>query len=121
MEPNQIVLYVNDIVASRAFYGEQLGYELTELSPTFCVVVLHNGWSMALKERDGTVDDGRPVGGFELVIDLPTRKAVDEFSVSLRSGNVELDQEPTDMPFGYALVVVDPDGVRFRVGHFPQG
>lgn len=121
MEPSQILLYVNDLDVSREFYRITLGYDLIDTSPTFSVAALKNGWTIALLARDGKSDDGRPVGGFELVIDLSSREAVEEFAATLRSGGIELEQEPTDMPFGYALVVRDPDGVSFRVGYFPKG
>lgn len=120
MEPNQVVIYVKDGATSRSFYGKTLGYDVKQLSPNFSVASLGNGWSLAILERDGT-DDSKPIGGFELVIELESRDAVDAALTNWRSKDVTIVEELADVPYGYTFVGTDPDGVRLRVGHFPQG
>jgi hypothetical protein len=34
---------------------------------------------------------------------------------------VRFAEEPTDLPFGYAYIALDPDGTPLRAGYFPQG
>jgi catechol 2,3-dioxygenase-like lactoylglutathione lyase family enzyme len=121
MEPDQIVLYVNDIDTSRAFYSTLLGIDATQSSPNFTFFSLKNGWTLALFKNDAPGSDPSPVGGFELVFELPNREAVDKAAAEWKAQGVSFAMEPTELPFGYAFIGLDPDGTRLRVGYFPQG
>jgi catechol 2,3-dioxygenase-like lactoylglutathione lyase family enzyme len=121
MEPNQTVLYVKDIATSRDFYTRVLGKDAIQPSPTFNFFPLKNGSTLALLQQ-GTGGVGTAtMDGFELVFELPDREAVDRAAATWKEQGVRFVEEPTELPFGYAFIALDPDGTRLRPGYFPQG
>ena len=121
MEPNQVVVYVEDAEISREFYGSVLNIEGESLSPAFTVYPLKNGWTLALWLKGSAPMETPPAGGIELVFDLSDREAVDRTAAEWRARNVPFALEPVETPFGYSFIGLDPDGTRLRVGYFPQG
>jgi catechol 2,3-dioxygenase-like lactoylglutathione lyase family enzyme len=121
MEPNQIVLYVKDIAASRAFYASVLEAPGIEPSPTFIVFPLSGGWTLALLSLESLAAVSGPVGGYELVFTLPDQQAVDAAAIAWKERGATIVEKPAELSFGYAFLAHDPDGNRLRVGYFPQG
>lgn len=85
VEPNLIVLYVDDIARTSQFHQDFLEVKPEEASSTFHSFRLLNGMSLALKAKYSII--------------LPTKA---------KKGNGEL-------AFGYTFVALAPDGHRLRV------
>ena len=121
MEPNQIVIYVEDSEVSRTFYSNLLQVEGEALGPAFTTFSLKNGWTLAIWLKGSANLETTPAGGVELVFNLPDRESVDRTAAEWRDQNVQFVLEPAESPFGYSFIGLDPDGTRLRVGYFPQG
>jgi predicted enzyme related to lactoylglutathione lyase len=121
MQPNQILLYVKDIAASRAFYAGVLDAPGIELTGTFSFFPLSGSWSLALLSQDSPTAASEASGGFELVFELSDRESVDPAADAWKERGATIVEPPTEFPFGYAFLATDPDGHKLRVGFFPQG
>lgn len=115
-EPNVVVLYVDNVRHSSAFYKELFGISPFEDSPTFHGFSLTNGMIVALKARD-TVEPPvtQDVNGGELAFTLPTADEVDLLFTKWQQRDIKMAQNPTMLPYGYTFVALDPDGTRLRV------
>jgi catechol 2,3-dioxygenase-like lactoylglutathione lyase family enzyme len=116
MYPNFVLLYVDNPTASAAFYGDLLGQEPIETSPTFALFALPNGlmfglWSRHTVEPKATASGG----GGELAFAVESREAVKSAYGAWQEKGLEILQEPCDMDFGHTFVALDPDGHRLRV------
>ncbi|WLQ11315.1 VOC family protein [Hahella aquimaris] len=114
-EPSYIILYVNDIPASTAFYSDILGKAPVESSPGFSLFVLDSGWKLGLWARQA-VEPSADItgGGVEIGLTLDSREEVAATLEVLSAKQAKVIQEPTQMDFGYTFVVQDPDGHRIR-------
>ena len=115
-EPTYILLYVEKMSASEAFYTDFLGRKPVESSPTFSMFVLDNGVKLGLWRHD-TVEPASCVlgGGAELAIAVADADAVRKTHEDWRRRDLTIAQTPTAMDFGYTFVALDPDGHRLRV------
>lgn len=113
--PDLIILYVNDVPASEAFYAGLLGNAPVESSPAFAMFVLANGLRLGLWARH-TVEPAATMagGGGELCIALDGDAAVDALHADWQARGLTFAQPPTRMEFGYTCVALDPDGHRLR-------
>lgn len=114
--PNFFILYVNDPLASAAFYAQLLGRPAVEAAPTFAMFALESGVMLGLWSRH-TVEPAASAGGggSEVAIALDS---VDEVNVThqrWQALGLPVIQAPTQMDFGYTFVATDPDGHRLRV------
>ena len=114
--PNFFILYVNDPLASAAFYAQLLGRPAVEAAPTFAMFALESGVMLGLWSRH-TVEPAASAGGggAEVAIALDS---VDEVNVThqrWQALGLPVIQAPTQMDFGYTVVATDPDGHRLRV------
>jgi len=116
-----IVLYVDDLGVSKAFYTAVLGRTPRELSPTFVSYELDSGLKLELCQRDSRIfsDDLRPAapilgGGTELCLNLPDAAAAHQLCQQWKSWGARIVQEPTASVFGLTFVALDPDGHRLR-------
>lgn len=116
LEPNVIVLYVNDVIKSSQFYQDLLGIKTEEASPTFHSFTLSNGMSLALKANHSVMPpiDAKSGNG-ELAFTLDSYQKVDEIYTAWQTKHLEILQPPTQVPFGYTFVALDLDGHRLRV------
>ena len=116
MNPNFVILYVDNPPKSAAFYQDLLGRAPVETSPTFALFVLDAGFKLGLWSRH-TVEPAARVtgGGNELCIAVDGNQRVDELFADWGARKLTVAQTPEEMDFGYTFVVLDPDQHRLRV------
>ncbi len=116
LEPNVVVLYVDDLVITSQFYQDLLGIRPEEASPTFHSFTLSNGMSLALKARHSVMPPTEEKSGNgELAFTLDDYKAVDALFSEWQTKGINIISPPSQVPFGYTFVALDPDGHRLRV------
>ncbi len=114
-DPNFIILYVDNPVASGQFYQQLLGHDPLESSATFVMFALKSGPMLGLWSKH-TVEPAAVAagGGAELAFALDNRKEFQELYDKWQSQGLPIIQKPTDMDFGHTFVALDPDGHRLR-------
>ena len=114
-DPNFVILYVADPVASAAFYTRLLDHPPIEASPTFAMFKLESGTMLGLWSRTTVLPrpDDTPGGG-EIAIALAAEADVDRLHAAWAARGVPIAQAPTAMDFGHTFVALDPDGHRVR-------
>lgn len=116
LEPNVIVLYVDNLAIASKFYQDLLGMMPEEASPTFHSFKLSSGINLALKARHAvTPPTDKENGSGELAFTLTNHKKVDELFEEWQAKKINIIAPPTQMPYGYTFVALDPDGNRLRV------
>lgn len=121
-DPNFILLYVADPLASARFYEDLLGKPAVESSPTFAMFALSSGTLLGLWRRDTVAPaaSGAPGAG-ELAFAVDGgRDAVTTRHADWQARGLTMLQAPTAMDFGYTFTAQDPDGHRLRV-FAPEG
>lgn len=114
--PSYVLLYVEDPLASAAFYTELLGQHAVELAPTFALFVLTNGLKFGLWARAGVQPRALAAGGgSELCLTVADRASVDALHAQWAGRGVAIAQRPVALDFGYTFVALDRDGHRLRV------
>lgn len=115
LNPDYVLLYVDDALASARFYEHLLGKKPVEAAPTFALFVLPTGLKLGLWTRQ-TVEPKATAasGSAELAFSLPSAQALRDTHDALRRGQLPIPQEPTEMDFGTSFVALDPDGHRLR-------
>lgn len=115
-EPNVIVLYVDDLTITSQFYQDLLGIKPDETSSTFHSFTLSNGMSLALKARYAVMSPTKTKSdNGELAFTLDSNQKVDELFDAWQAQKIDILLPPTQVPFGYTFVALDPDGHRLRV------
>ncbi len=103
-------LQVRDLAASKDFYTNKLGFELSEMSNPYAYVFKYNKGeaSFAIRTPIGNLD------GKELGVGVSLWFAIDEnienLQARLTEMNVTLIGPIAVTPFGKALTAKDPDG-----------
>lgn len=116
LEPNVIVFYVDDLARTSQFYQDLLGIKPEEASPTFHSLKLSNGMSLALKAKHSVMPLIKAKSGNgELAFTLDSNQKVDELFAAWQAKQIDILMPPTQVPFGYTFVALDPDGYRLRV------
>ena len=115
LEPSTVVLYVDNLLVSSAFYQDLLGIKLAEDSPTFHSFKLSNGMALGLKAKHSVEPPTNANGSGELAFTLDDKRAVDELFVAWQGKRISMAQPPTVVPYGYTFLALDPDGNRLRV------
>ena len=110
-----ILVYVDDVAASEAFYASILGRPAVESSPTFAMLPAAPGLMLGLWRRDGVAPAATPAGGGEIAFPVDGAGEVDRLFAEWRAQGVTIAQPPATMDFGYTFVALDPDGQRLRV------
>jgi catechol 2,3-dioxygenase-like lactoylglutathione lyase family enzyme len=110
-----ILVYVENVAASEAFYASILGRPAVESSPTFAMLPAAPGLMLGLWRRDGVKPAATSAGGAEIAFPAENPGEVDATFAEWRERGVEIALEPTRMDFGYTFVGLDPDGHRLRV------
>jgi catechol 2,3-dioxygenase-like lactoylglutathione lyase family enzyme len=116
MNPNYVLLYVDNPAVSVAFYSDLLGLEPVESSPTFALFVLASGLKLGLWARH-TVEPKSLAsgGGSELAFGVADRSVVNDMYADWSARGLAIAQRPVSMDFGYTFVALDRDGHRLRV------
>ncbi len=108
-----VLLYVDDIARSTQFYGELLGTQPTERSPTFAGFPCPGGIRLGLWSKHAVEPPpGASPGAGEIAFAVPDADAV---HADLSARGLTILQAPVTMDFGRTFVALDPDGHRLRV------
>jgi predicted enzyme related to lactoylglutathione lyase len=110
-----ILVYVENVAASAAFYASIFGRPAIESSPTFAMLPAGPGLMLGLWRRDGVKPPASAPGGGEIAFPVDNVAEVDAAFAEWRERGVKIAQTPTKMDFGYTFVALDPDGQRLRV------
>jgi predicted lactoylglutathione lyase len=110
-----ILVYVNDVAASEAFYASILGRRAVDSSPTFAMLPAAPGLMLGLWKRSGVQPPASLAGGSEIAFTAANETEVDALYAKWRALGVKTVQATTRMDFGYTFVGSDPDGTRLRV------
>jgi catechol 2,3-dioxygenase-like lactoylglutathione lyase family enzyme len=110
-----ILVYVENVTKSEAFYASILGRPAVESSETFAMLPAAPGLMLGLWRRDGVKPAATPAGGGEIAFPVDSEAEVDATFADWRGRGVTIAQTPTKMDFGYTFLALDPDGQRLRV------
>ena len=110
-----ILVYVENVAASEAFYASILGRQAIDSSNTFAMIPAAPGLMLGLWRRDGVKPPASAAGGGEIAFPVEKPAEVDTIFAEWRGLGVKIAQTPTMMEFGYNFVALDPDGQRLRV------
>lgn len=115
-KPNSVILYVDDVDASTAFYKATFGEDPIEAFPGFSVFSLKDGFILGLQTKHDIEPKPQPAfGGFELCLSDISIEEVDAIFNDFKARNVPMALPPTRLEFGYTFVALDPDGHRIRL------
>ncbi|MCM5557285.1 VOC family protein [Pleomorphomonas sp. JP5] len=113
---NSLILYVDDVDRSTAFYRDILKADPVATYQDFSVFALSDNFVVGLQSRHAIDPKPQPsVGGFELSFSNATKEDVDRLHADWTAKGVEMVLKPTTLDFGYTFVAADPDGHRLRV------
>ena len=110
-----ILVYVDDVAVSEAFYASILGRGAVDSSPTFAMLPAAPGLMLGLWKRGGVQPPASVAGGSEIAFTAADEAEVDALYAKWRALGVKIVQATTRMDFGYTFVGIDPDGTRLRV------
>jgi catechol 2,3-dioxygenase-like lactoylglutathione lyase family enzyme len=111
-----VILYVENPVASAAFYQGLLGRAPIDVAPTFAMLPLNDRVMLGLWARGGVEPAvAAAPGGSEVAFTVSDADAVRATHAAWRERGLRIAQEPTAMDFGDTFVALDPDGHRLRV------
>lgn len=115
-DPNFMILYVDDPMASAGFYTELLGRQPVEATSGFVLFVLASGLKLGLWGRHKVEPAATAgAGGGELAFPVADKDTVDSIYADWGNRRLPMVQMPCQMDFGYTFVALDPDGHRLRV------
>jgi predicted enzyme related to lactoylglutathione lyase len=116
INPNVIVLYVDNPTASAAFYADLFDKQPIESSPNFAMFALDSGIKLGLWAKSSVLPLAVASGGAtELAMTVADRDAVTALHDDWAARGLAIAQRPVDMDFGYTFVALDRDGHRMRV------
>ena len=95
-----ILVYVENVAASEAFYASILGRPAIESSNTFAMVPAAPGLMLGLWRRDGVKPAASGAGGGEIAFPVENPAEVDATFAEWRGRGVKIALEPTQMDFG---------------------
>jgi len=110
-----ILIYVEDVAASEAFYAKVLGRPAVDSSPTFAMLPAAPGVRLGLWRRYGVAPPAGAPGGGEIAFTVESEAAVEQTIARWKSLGARTAQAPTRMDFGFTATALDPDGHRLRV------
>lgn len=116
LEPCAIVLYVDNLAITSNFYRDLLERIPEEASATFHSFKLSNGMNLGLKARHAIIPPAEQKNGSgELVFALDNHQKVDALFAQWQAKKLNIIAPPTQLPYGYTFVALDPDGNRLRI------
>jgi len=115
-DPNFVILYVANPVASAAFYAVLLEHPPVEASPTFALFRLTTGTMLGLWSRETVLPAPTGAGASsEIAVAVASEHDVDRLHAAWKERGLAIAQAPVAMDFGRTFVALDPDGHRLRV------
>ena len=121
-----VTLGVRDLEASRKFYVETLGWQLSAASNEGIAFFQTSGVVLALFPRQELAKDamtdpeGSGFAGFTLAHNARSETEVDEIIADLKSKGVKILKEPHKVFWGgYSSYFADPDDYRWEVAYNP--
>jgi catechol 2,3-dioxygenase-like lactoylglutathione lyase family enzyme len=120
LKPSTVILYVEKVETSSAFYAGILGRPPVEQSPNFAMFALDGGMMLGLWA--GHDVDPKPKaagGGAELAFVSGSESELDGLHAEWAKRGYAIAQKPVRMDFGYTFTALDPDGHRVRVMVLP--
>ena len=116
IDPDFIILYVNNPAISAEFYADLLGKTPIHASPNFVMFMLDSGVRLGLWAKH----DVEPAalmtgGGGEIAFPVAGNEIVNSLHSDWSKRGLAIAQTPTEMVFGYTFLALDPDGHRLRV------
>src|SRR5271155_2529447 len=102
-----ILVYVENVAASEAFYASILGRPAIESSNTFAMVPAAPGLMLGLWRRDGVKPAASAAGGGEIAFPVDNDAAVDAAYAEWRAKGVKIALPSTKLDFGYTFVALD--------------
>jgi len=116
MLSHSFLLYVEDPIASAAFYEKLLRAPPVEASPGFAMFALTAPTMLGLWKRADVLPKATaPAGSNEIGFTVESDAVVDQFFAASKQIGAAVLQQPTLMDFGYTFTIADPDGHRLRV------
>ncbi|MBA3535203.1 MAG: VOC family protein [Tatlockia sp.] len=115
LQPNAIILYVENLAITARFYEDLLGLKPKESSPTFQSFQLTNGMGLGLKSKQSVLPTAEANSSGELAFILDNHRKVDELYTEWQNKGPSIALPPTALPYGYTFLALDPDGNRLRV------
>jgi predicted enzyme related to lactoylglutathione lyase len=117
-----IMLAVEDLTRSKAFYADGLGCKVEQDYPTFVSLNLgEESSSLALYPRDAAAQDagvsaeGTGFRGVSFHYIVSSREEVDEVLGQATAAGGDVVKEPTSTGWGYFGYFSDPDGYLWKV------
>ncbi len=110
-----VLLYVENVAASEAFYTRTLGRPAIDSSPTFAMIPAGPGLMLGLWRRDEIEPAAGAAGGGEIAFVVEDEAAVDAAFAQWRARGAAIARPPARLDFGYTFLGLDPDGHRVRV------
>ncbi|MBB6260978.1 putative enzyme related to lactoylglutathione lyase [Paenochrobactrum gallinarii] len=112
---NTLLLYVNDVPESIAFYEKMLEQQPVEQSASFALFILSSGLALALWDKK----EVQPVptimaGGCELGFKLNDAADIDRLHQEWCDKGVKIALARMNAGFGRSFMALDPDGHRLR-------
>ena len=116
LQPDFLILYVDQPLASARFYGDLLGLQPVEAAATFALFILPSGLKLGLWSKHTVEPTAQATGGGgEVVFTTDSPEAVEATHAVWRDRGLPILQTPVAMDFGHTFVALDPDGHRLRV------
>jgi catechol 2,3-dioxygenase-like lactoylglutathione lyase family enzyme len=121
LQVTTIMLGVEDLARSKAFYGDGMGATIDQDYPSFVLFRLDGGSSLALYERAAAAADaGVPPEGsgfrgvsFHYIVD--SKEVVDEVMAKAVAAGAGVVREAATVQWGYFGYFSDPDGNLWKV------
>lgn len=122
LSADSILLYVENVPASIAFYQGLLGAPPIDASSNFAMFPLGNGMMLGLwAGHDVQPRPKAAGGGSELGFTAKDDAAVTAMHGEWSARGYVIAQQPVRMDFGFTFTALDPDGHRLRVFAPGQG
>lgn len=114
--PPMIILYVADVAISTDFYATQFALPVGYNTPGFAILTLPGGAQLGLWKQEAVqpAAAGRP-GAAELALPMVDAASLRAQHDRLAALGVQILQAPTELGFGLACTLADPDGHRVRL------
>ncbi len=115
-KPSTLILYVESVAKSCAFYTGLLERPPVDESPNFAMYALEGGMMLGLwAGHDADPKPKAAGGGAELAFTLEGKPALEALHAEWKQRGYAIAQEPVEKDFGYTFTALDPDGHRLRV------
>jgi predicted enzyme related to lactoylglutathione lyase len=110
-----ILLYVENVAVSEAFYARVLGRPAIDSAPTFAMIAAGPKLMLGLWRRDEIQPAAGAPGGGEIAFTVENEAAVDAAFSEWQARGAAVARPPARLDFGYTFLGLDPDGHRVRV------